>query len=65
MDTVRRIVYLKLRPLHFQIKTHYPSDVNYPTELTRLRLIIRLKCEYGQCLDLLGLATARFVFLHV
>ena len=32
MDKVRRIVHLKLRPLHFQIKTHYPSDANYPTE---------------------------------
>ena len=32
MDKVRRIVHLKLRPLHFLIKTHYPSDANYPTE---------------------------------
>ena len=32
MDKVRRIVHLILRPLHFQIKTHYPSDANYPTE---------------------------------
>ena len=32
MDKVRRIVHPKLRPFHFQIKTYYLSDANYPTE---------------------------------
>ena len=32
MDKVRRIVHLKLRPFHFQIKTYYLSDANYPTD---------------------------------
>ena len=30
MDKVRRIVYPKLRQFHFQIKTYYLSDANYP-----------------------------------
>ena len=32
MDKVRRIVYPKLRPFHFQIKTHHLSGTNYPTD---------------------------------
>ena len=32
MDKVRRIVHPKLKPLHFQIKTYYLSDINYPTD---------------------------------
>ena len=31
MEKVRRIVHPKLRPFHFQIKTYYLSDANYPT----------------------------------
>ena len=31
MDEVRRIVLPKLKPFHFQIKTYYLSDANYPT----------------------------------
>ena len=31
-DKVRRIVRSKLKPFHFQIKTHYLSDVNYQTD---------------------------------
>ena len=30
MDEVRRIVLPKLKPFHFQIKTAYLSDANYP-----------------------------------
>ena len=49
MDMVRRIVHSKLRPFHFQIKTHYLSDANYRQRINRLRGIIRLsQCEYGQ-----------------
>ena len=33
MDKVRRIVYPKLRPFHFQIKTYYLSDANRPFAL--------------------------------
>ena len=32
MNKVRRIVHPKLRPFHFQIKTYYLSDANYPTD---------------------------------
>ena len=32
MDKVRRIVHQKLIPFHFQRKTVYLSDANYPTE---------------------------------
>ena len=32
MDKVRRIVHPKLKPLRFQIKTYYLSDMNYPTD---------------------------------
>ena len=32
MDKVRRIVHLNVRPFHFQIKTYYLSDANYPTD---------------------------------
>ena len=42
MDKVRRIVHPKLKPFHFQIKTYYLSDANYPG-------IIRLYCENSQC----------------
>lgn len=31
MDEVRRIVLPKFKPFHFQIKTYYLSDANYPT----------------------------------
>ena len=30
-DKVRRIVHLKLKPFHFQIKRYYLSDANYQT----------------------------------
>ena len=32
MNKVRQIVHPKLRPFHFQIKTYYLSDANYPTD---------------------------------
>ena len=32
MDKVRRIVYPKLKPTHFQIKTYYLFDSNYPID---------------------------------
>ena len=32
LDKIRRIVHPKLRPFHFQIKTYYLSDANYPTD---------------------------------
>ena len=32
MNKVRRIVHLKLRPFHFQIKTYNMSDTNYPRD---------------------------------
>ena len=32
MDEVRRIVHLKLKPFHFQIKTYYLADPNYQTD---------------------------------
>ena len=32
MDKVRRIVHPKLESFHFQTKTYYLSDVNYPTD---------------------------------
>ena len=32
MDEVRRIIRLKLKPFHFQIKTYYLSDSNYLTD---------------------------------
>jgi len=32
MDKVRQIIHPKLRPFHFQIKTYYMSDENYPTD---------------------------------
>ena len=32
IDEVRRIVHLKLKPFHFQIKTYYLSDSNYQTD---------------------------------
>ena len=31
-DKIRRIVRSKLKPFHFQIKTHYLSDANYQTD---------------------------------
>ena len=32
MDKIRRIFHPKLRPFHFQIKTYYLSDANYPKD---------------------------------
>ena len=32
MDKIRWIVHPKLRPFHFQIKTYYLSDANYPMD---------------------------------
>ena len=32
MNKVRQIVHPKLRPFHFQTKTYYLSDANYPTD---------------------------------
>ena len=32
IDKVRWIVHLKLRPFHFQIKTHHPSEANHSTD---------------------------------
>ena len=32
MDKVRRIVHPKLTPFHFQTKTYYLSNANYPTD---------------------------------
>ena len=32
MDKVRRIAHPKLRVFHFQIKTYYLPDANYPTD---------------------------------
>ena len=32
MDKVRRIVHPKLKPFHFQIKTYYLYDANYPMD---------------------------------
>ena len=32
LDKVRRIVHPKLKPFHFQVKTYYWSDGNYPPD---------------------------------
>jgi len=46
MNKVRWIVHPKLRPFHFQIKTYYLSDANYPTD--NPSQTDRLWCKYGQ-----------------
>ena len=46
MDKVRRIVHPKLEPFHFQIKTYYLSDADYPkdnTSQTHTPSLVRIK----------------------
>ena len=51
MDGVRRIVHPKLRPFHFQIKTCYLSDANYPTDNPSL---VWIRPLWGRVFVLLG-----------
>ena len=61
MDKVRRIVHPKLRPFHFQIKTYYLWDANYPTDnpsLVWIRPIVIYFTGYIICFIISGLFIA-------
>ena len=73
MDKIRRIVHLKLRPFHFQIKTYYLSDANqtHIPSLVRIKpkmertqiYFLRLVFTAGAILGSLAPSTQKRIFL--